>query len=89
MPYSTVFFKRTICDLIDGKGNDTYSSVVRQYLGDTQMVNRVAIQNVYEAIRKSHRNEYYYKNTLLNKLLLGRHSLNTITALTEVQGWWL
>lgn len=29
------------------------------------------------------RNEYYYKNTLLNKLLLGIHSVNTTTALTE------
>ena len=29
-------------------------------------------------------NEYYYKNTLLNKLLLGVHSPRTTTALTEV-----
>ena len=29
------------------------------------------------------RNEYYYKITLLNKLLLGIHSVNTTTALTE------
>ncbi|MBU5889902.1 sce7726 family protein, partial [Vibrio cholerae O1] len=30
------------------------------------------------------RNEYFYKNTLLNKLLLGKHSLNTTTAITEI-----
>lgn len=35
-------------------------------------------------MNKEYRNEYFYKNTLLNKLLLGRHSLNTTTALSEV-----
>ncbi len=34
-------------------------------------------------LSQSYRNEYFYKNTLLNKLLLGVHSINT-TALTEV-----
>jgi hypothetical protein len=80
------FSKKTICDLINGNDSPTYSAVVRQYLGDpTHLINRAAIQGIYETMRKSHRNEYYYKNTLLNKLLLGRHSLNTTTALTEVQ----
>ena len=35
-------------------------------------------------MEKYYRNEYFYKNTLLNKLLLGVHSLNTTSALTEV-----
>lgn len=33
---------------------------------------------------KNYRNEYFYQNTLFNKLLLGRHSLNTTTALTQI-----
>ncbi len=33
---------------------------------------------------KVYRNEYFYKNTILNKLLLGRHSINTTTALSEM-----
>lgn len=33
---------------------------------------------------KNYRNEYFYQNTLLNKLLLGRHSINTTTALTQI-----
>lgn len=33
---------------------------------------------------KNYRNEYFYQNTMLNKLLLGRHSLNTTTALTQI-----
>ena len=35
-------------------------------------------------MKNNYRNEYFYKNTLLNKLLLGVHSVNTTTALTEV-----
>lgn len=33
---------------------------------------------------KNYRNEYFYQNTMLNKLLLGKHSLNTTTALTQI-----
>lgn len=39
---------------------------------------------IYKTIKKEYRNEYYYKNTLLNKLLLGVHSVRTTTALTEL-----
>lgn len=35
-------------------------------------------------MKTDYRNEYYYKNTLLNKLLIGKHSVNTTSALTEV-----
>ena len=38
----------------------------------------------YSCLLYTSRNEYYYKNTLLNKLLLGIHSVNTTTALTEI-----
>ncbi|MED4448781.1 MAG: sce7726 family protein [Bacillota bacterium] len=48
------------------------------------MENKQLVTELYEYLKKKYRNEYYYKNTLLNKLLLGRHSLNTTTALTEV-----
>ncbi|NQI34323.1 sce7726 family protein [Streptococcus suis] len=42
------------------------------------------IRENYQQLSKSYRNEYFYKNTLLNKLLLGVHSINTTTALTEI-----
>ncbi|MBO0409601.1 sce7726 family protein [Enterococcus hulanensis] len=46
--------------------------------------NKAAISYLYKYSGKEYRNEYFYKNTLLNKLLIGRHSLNTTTALTEL-----
>lgn len=42
------------------------------------------VSEIYNILKTEYRNEYYYKNTLLNKLLLGVHSVNTTTALTEI-----
>ena len=38
---------------------------------------------VYNYLAKSYRNEYIYKNAIANKILLGKHSLNTSFMLTE------
>lgn len=43
-----------------------------------------AFESLYDMLSKKYRNEYFYKNTLLNKLLLGVHSTRTTTALTEL-----
>ncbi|WP_238883872.1 sce7726 family protein [Clostridium sp. YIM B02551] len=38
----------------------------------------------YKVLDKEYRNEYFFKNTLFNKYVLGKYSLNTTTALSEV-----
>lgn len=38
---------------------------------------------VYKYLSKTYRSEYIYKNAIANKILLGRHSLNTSFMLTE------
>lgn len=38
----------------------------------------------YMLMAKQYRNEYFFKNTLLNKILLGRHSIRTSTAIREL-----
>ena len=42
-----------------------------------------ALQQVYVYLSRNYRNEYIYKNTIANKILLGRHNLNTTTLLSE------
>lgn len=42
------------------------------------------VQSVYQILQSDYRNEYFYKNTLLNRLLLGVHSIRTTTALREL-----
>ncbi|MBU1063979.1 sce7726 family protein [bacterium] len=40
---------------------------------------------VYNFLFKHYRNEYIYKNAIANKILLGKHSLNTSQMLTELR----
>lgn len=42
-----------------------------------------AISLIYDFLFIHYRNEYFYKNTVANKVLLGRHSINTTTMFTE------
>ena len=46
--------------------------------------NAEVISEIYQYLAGSYRNEYLYKNTLLNKLLINAHRINTTVALTEV-----
>ncbi|PPA68876.1 sce7726 family protein [Jeotgalibacillus proteolyticus] len=39
---------------------------------------------LYKYLGRYYRNEYYYKNTLFNKLVVGKYSLNTTYAMSEV-----
>lgn len=80
------FFSRsTFHNCFDNGYDKTYSQVIRQYVDNgVGKQNSELISQIYNILKKRYRNEYYYKNTLLNKLLLGVHSVNTTTALTEI-----
>lgn len=79
------FSQSTFSDLINKSENVAYFSIIKRYLDDAESkYNKTLISEVYDVMTKNYRNEYFYKNTLLNKLLLGIHSINTTTALTEV-----
>ncbi|MEB6193834.1 sce7726 family protein [Pseudomonas aeruginosa] len=41
------------------------------------------IDHVYSELYKDYRSEYFFKNTVAERILLGRHSLNTATVLPE------
>lgn len=41
------------------------------------------LEDVYDNLQKNYRYEYIYKNVIANKILLGKHSLNTAHMLTE------
>lgn len=80
-----MFTKSTFNNLLRNSKSTTYTEIIRRYISNTDYYNNeYLISEIYKVITKTYRNEYYYKNTLLNKLLLGRHSLKTTTALTEI-----
>ncbi len=72
-------------DLLKNHKNSTYCTIVKRYINDEASENNgELISKIYKYMSENYRNEYFYQNTLLNKLLLGRHSLNTTTALTQI-----
>lgn len=80
-----IFTQSIFKNLLDNQHDATYCTVVKKYINNPEAkTNRELISALYKTIGKSYRNEYFYKNTILNKLLLGRHSPRTTTALTEI-----
>ena len=80
-----LFTQNTLHNLLEENDEEIYAKIVRSYIDDPySKKNSEIITEIYGYISKNYRNEYFYKNTILNKLLLGVHSPRTTTALTEV-----
>lgn len=81
-----VFSRNTLRALLDEEDtSNAYYAAIRRYLESPDgMTNREMISEIYQKLRDDYRNEYYYKNILLNKLLFKRHNPLTTTALTEI-----
>lgn len=80
-----MFTRTTFSQLIDKNNKACYLGIINKYIEDIKLKsNGEIITELYKFMEKEYRNEYFYKNTLFNKLVLGRHSLRTTKALTEV-----
>jgi hypothetical protein len=80
-----VFTRNTIREIVENNQSDIYTTAIRRYVVNPDgKNNRELISEIYSVLTKEYRNEYYYKNTILNKLLLGVHKPTTTTALTEI-----
>lgn len=65
--------------------NATYRAVIQRFIDDPEdRENGKLISEVYQFMSESYRNEYFYRNTLLNKLIISRNRLKTTTALTQI-----
>lgn len=81
-----VFTRNVVSDLLRTGTNDVFNYVVKRYIDDPESKTHGEIlSEIYAHLGKENRNEYYYQNTLLNKLLVGIHSVNTTTALSQVR----
>ena len=80
-----VFSRNTFSDILNSKESNNYIAAINKSIDfSVDKKNIDLIRELYNKIKNSYRNEYFYKNTLLNKLLLGVHSTNTTTALSEI-----
>ncbi len=79
------FTKNMLHCLLSDQNNDMFNVVVRRYVKEPEGKDyRTLISEIYSFMGKKYRNEYYYKNTMLNKLLFKRHDYRKTSALTEV-----
>ncbi len=85
MLLNRVFTRNTFKKLIEQATDKTYVNIIDKYISDSKnKSNQQLITQLYTILEKEYRNEYFYKNTLFNKLLLGVHSPKTTTVLTEL-----
>ena len=86
MVLNRMFTQNTLKEILnDDVMSKTYMTVIKKYTcNDSGKKNSELISEIYSYMEKNYRNEYFYKNTLLNKWLLGVHKPSTTTALTEI-----
>ena len=80
-----LFSKNTFSKIISNDDNKIFYSVIKRFVPDYEHKTRgECISTIYQTISKEYRNEYLYKNTLLNKLLIGIHKVSKTVAFTEI-----
>ena len=81
-----VFTRGVFGDLLNNGTNEVFDYVVSRYTNDPEKKTHGELfSEIYAHLGKEKRNEYYYLNTLFNKLLIGIHSVNTTTALSQMR----
>lgn len=84
--YANMFSTSQFQKLVEG---DDLSYLLSKYLKYREYLNEPILtigdfyKYIYKSLLSNYRNEYVYKNTIINKILLGKHSLNTTTILNE------
>ena len=63
---------------------ESFIKCIKRYNESEELTFGEAISSIYHYMNLSYRNEYFYKNTILNKLLVEKHDLYNTAALTEV-----
>lgn len=80
-----MFTQKNMKDLIYRNNSKIYEEIVSEYINDLDTcTNFDLINEIYCLLSRQYRNEYFYENTLVNKLLFGVHSPNTTTALSQI-----
>lgn len=80
-----MFSRKMLNDIIKTSNSEIYIKTVRKYIQNPEeKTNACVISEIYEKLNKEYRNEYFYKNTLLNKILVDQHKIDSTVALTEI-----
>ncbi|MEE7596435.1 sce7726 family protein [Acinetobacter baumannii] len=78
-----IFNSNTLNDIAEGDLSHVYEIRKNFFNNDNDLTLANIFDKSFEILTKNYPNEYIYKNFIANKILLGKHSLNTATMLTE------
>ncbi|WP_251212553.1 sce7726 family protein [Adlercreutzia murintestinalis] len=80
-----LFSKRSMMQLADSGTCEAFCEAVVRFVGRRKCItNGEALSNVFSYMKRHYRNEYVYKSLLLKKIVYGRHSPHTTSALCEL-----
>lgn len=79
--FTVPYFDRMISE---NSVSESFSKCVKRYIKTENATIGEAISEIYHFMDCEYRNEYYYKNTILNQLLIKKHDLYNTAALTEL-----
>jgi len=80
---SRLFSKNTINEILESGESISLNRAIDYFNIPINMSNGEVFSFCYKMLDKNYRNEYFYKNILLNKTIFGVNSPNTSTALAE------
>lgn len=63
---------------------DSFLKCVKRYVNNDKQTIGEALSEIYHYMDREYRNEYFYKNTILNQLLLGKHDIYHTSVLSEL-----
>ncbi len=80
-----LFSQKMLAKLFLDKTAHIFTEAVLQYIKNPEVENnRTLLHQIYHYLSENYRNEYFYQNTLLNKLVLEPNGLNITIALTQI-----
>lgn len=81
-----VFSKDFFLALVNGDDYPRFECAVNRYTPEMKGSSKMeALEVLYRFMYKKYKCEYIYKNTLLRRIVLGRHSVKTCSALPELR----
>lgn len=84
---SLIFSNSVFKQVVQTGTSDYFFSKLQKYGSHLSLESGMLVKDIlcvaYGYLGKNYRNEYIYKNTILNKILLGRHSIRTAVMLNE------
>jgi len=83
---SQLFTPTTFSKIIRKNNYSILDNRLKKHITDTKGLSRIdLIRIIFNKLEKQYKSEYIYKNALINKLLLGKYSLNTTTVINELK----